>query len=86
MTTLIQGMREDLVRRDYAESTIRSYLHTIEDFRRFTEKRLDHLGLTATDGMRIGKNPTNGDVIWKLVYQVSNWLEVSIGKAPESES
>jgi hypothetical protein len=38
-------MREDLVRRDYAESTIRSYLHTIEDFRRyilrnFTFKRL----------------------------------------------
>jgi site-specific recombinase XerD len=37
-------MREELVRRNYAESTIRSYLHTIEDFRRYCQKRLDHLG------------------------------------------
>jgi site-specific recombinase XerD len=37
-------MREELVRRNYSESTIRSYLHTIEDFRRFHGKRLDHLG------------------------------------------
>ncbi len=44
MTTLIQRMREELVRRHYAESTIRSYLHTIEDFRRFAQRRLDHLG------------------------------------------
>lgn len=44
MTTLIQRMREELVRRNYAESTTRSYLHTIEDFRRFAQKRLDHLG------------------------------------------
>ena len=40
----IQRMREDLVRRNYAESTIRSYLHTLEDFRRYAQKRLDHLG------------------------------------------
>ena len=44
MTTLMQRMREDLVRRNYAESTIRSYLHTLEDFRRYAQKRLDHLG------------------------------------------
>jgi integrase/recombinase XerD len=44
VTVLIQRMREDLVRRNYAESTIRSYLHTIEDFRRYAQKRLDHLG------------------------------------------
>ena len=44
MTTLIQRMREELVRRNYAGSTIRSYLHTIEDFRRFAQRRLDHLG------------------------------------------
>jgi integrase/recombinase XerD len=44
VTTLIQRMREDLVRRNYAESTIRSYLHTLEDFRRYARKRLDHLG------------------------------------------
>jgi len=44
VTTLMQRMREDLVRRNYAESTIRSYLHTLEDFRRYAQKRLDHLG------------------------------------------
>jgi site-specific recombinase XerD len=37
-------MREELVRRNYAETTIRSYLQAIEDFRRFAPKRLDHLG------------------------------------------
>lgn len=49
MTTLMQRMREDLVRRNYAESTIRSYLHTLEDFRRYAQRRLDHPG---TDDIR----------------------------------
>ena len=44
MTTLIQKMREELVRRAFAETTIRSYLFAVEDFRRYMEKRLDHLG------------------------------------------
>jgi len=44
MTKLIQRMREELVRRHYAETTIRSYLQTMEDFRRFADKRLDQLG------------------------------------------
>ena len=44
MTKLIQRMREELVRRNYAETTIRSYLQTMEEFRRFAHKRLDHLG------------------------------------------
>lgn len=37
-------MREELVRRNYAETTIRSYLHSIEDFRRYVGKCLDPLG------------------------------------------
>jgi site-specific recombinase XerD len=37
-------MREELVRRNYAETTMRSYLQTIEDFRRYVGKRLDQLG------------------------------------------
>ena len=49
MTKLIQRMREELVRRNYAETTIRSYLQTMEEFRRFADKRLDHLG---TDDIR----------------------------------
>src|SRR4051812_35478011 len=36
-------MREELVRRNYAETTIRSYLQAIEDFRRFIQKRLDQV-------------------------------------------
>ena len=32
MTELIQRMREELVRRNYAETTIRSYLQTMEEF------------------------------------------------------
>jgi integrase/recombinase XerD len=44
VTALIQRMREELVRRNYAETTMRSYLQTIEDFRRYVGKRLDQLG------------------------------------------
>ena len=44
MTTLILRMREELVRRNYAESTIRAYLGTLEEFRLYAQKRLDHLG------------------------------------------
>jgi hypothetical protein len=45
MTKLMQRMREELVRRHYAESTILSYLRTVEDFRQYIQKRLDHPGL-----------------------------------------
>jgi site-specific recombinase XerD len=37
-------MREELVRRNYANTTIRWYLQAIEDFRRYVGKRLDQLG------------------------------------------
>src|SRR5436305_12582145 len=40
----MQRMREELVRRTYSETTIRSYLHAVEAFRRHVGKRLDHLG------------------------------------------
>jgi site-specific recombinase XerD len=39
----MQQMREELVRRNYAESTMRSYLGTVEDFRRYFQKRLDYM-------------------------------------------
>jgi site-specific recombinase XerD len=39
----MQQMREELVRRNYAESTMRSYLGTVEDFRQYFQKRLDHM-------------------------------------------
>ena len=44
MTILLQRMREELVRRNYAATTIRSYLHAVEAFRQHMRKRLDHLG------------------------------------------
>lgn len=44
MTVLTQRMREELVRRNYAQTTIRTYLMAIEEFRRYARKRLDHLG------------------------------------------
>ncbi len=44
MTILTQRMREELVRRNYAETTIRTYLLSVEQFREYARKRLDHLG------------------------------------------
>src|SRR5215471_17631885 len=44
MTQLLERMREELVRRNYAENTIRSYLRIIRDFQRYGGKRLDRLG------------------------------------------
>ena len=39
MTILLQRMREELVRRTYSETTIRSYLHAVEAFRQHVGKR-----------------------------------------------
>lgn len=44
MTKLARLMREELVRRSYSPVTIRSYLRTLEDFRRYAQKRLEDLG------------------------------------------
>src|SRR5690349_13393235 len=37
-------MRDELVRRNYAESTIRSYLRIVRQFQQYCRKRLDRLG------------------------------------------
>ena len=44
MTTLIQRMREELVRRNYAATTIHSYLKAVEHFQQHIDKPLDQLG------------------------------------------
>lgn len=44
MTTLIQRMREELVRRNYAATTIQSYLKAVEHFREHVNAPLDQLG------------------------------------------
>jgi integrase/recombinase XerD len=44
VTTLIQRMREELVRRNYAATTIQSYLKAVEHFREYIDAPLDQLG------------------------------------------
>jgi integrase/recombinase XerD len=44
VTIVTQRMREEMVRRNYAQTTIRTYLMALEEFRRYANKRLDHLG------------------------------------------
>jgi integrase/recombinase XerD len=53
VTVLTQRMREELVRRNYAETTIRAYLMAIEEFRRYAKKRLDHLGPEDIRGYQV---------------------------------
>ena len=44
MTHLRQIMLEELRRRNYAESTIHAYIHTVEHFSRYFHRRPDQLG------------------------------------------
>jgi hypothetical protein len=45
VTKLLQRMRDELVRRNYAETTIRTYLHALNTCRRqHPGRRLDQLG------------------------------------------
>jgi hypothetical protein len=43
VTKLLQCLREELVRRDYAAPTIRSYVQIVEAFRQHTGARLDRI-------------------------------------------
>jgi site-specific recombinase XerD len=42
--TLIQRMRQELVRRNYAATTIHSYIKAVEHFEGYIEAPLDQLG------------------------------------------
>ena len=45
MTTLLQRMHDELVRRNYAATTIRTYLHALRTCERYHRgRRLDQLG------------------------------------------
>ena len=44
MTKLLERMREELVRRNYAVNTMRSYFSALAEFERYTGKRLDRVG------------------------------------------
>jgi hypothetical protein len=43
VTKLLQGLRDELMRRDYAAATIRSYVQIVEAFRQQTGARLDRI-------------------------------------------
>ena len=43
MTKLLQCLRDELVRRDYAATTIRSYVQIVDAFRQHTGARLDRI-------------------------------------------
>ena len=43
MTKLLQCLRDELVRRDYAATTIRSYVQIVDAFRQHTAARLDRI-------------------------------------------
>jgi hypothetical protein len=43
VTKLLQDLRNELVRRDYAATTIRSYVQIVEAFRQHTGARLDRI-------------------------------------------
>ena len=44
MTHLRKMMLDELQRRNYSQDTIRSYIHTVEDFARYFNYRPDRLG------------------------------------------
>jgi integrase/recombinase XerD len=44
MTTMIERMREELVRRSFSPSATRTYLHAVEAFQRWAGKPLEELG------------------------------------------
>jgi hypothetical protein len=47
VTKLLQDLRDELVRRDYAASTIRSYIQIVEAFRQHLGARLDRRAVFA---------------------------------------
>ena len=49
MTKLLQCLRDALVRRDYAATTIRSYIQVVDAFRQHTGARLDRITPSKSD-------------------------------------
>ena len=59
MTHLRQIMLEELRRRNYAESTIDAYIHTVEHFSRHFHRSPDQLGPQLVGGRNVNR-PSSG--------------------------
>ena len=70
MTILLQRMREELVRRTYSETTIRSYLHAVEAFRQHVGKRSIISDLTIFAAIRFICSKTGN---WRTVQLSSRF-------------
>jgi len=70
VTVLTQRMREELVCRNYAQTTIRTYLMAIE-FRRRSQKRLDHIGPDDIRHYRVALFEEKKLAIGTIVLRVS---------------
>ena len=56
MTRLRKMMLEELQRRNYAQNTVRSYIHAVEDFAKYFRRSPDRLGPDQTFYSRSGHN------------------------------
>ena len=66
MTQLLQCLRDELVRRDYDATTIRSYVQIVDAFRQYTGARLDRITLLLAwvgDMMRVQWTHCGGRVV-----------------------
>ena len=60
MTKLLQCLRDELVRRDYAASTIRSYIQIVEAFHQHTGARLDRITPASSDATTCSSSKSGG--------------------------
>ena len=70
MTKLLQCLRNELVRRDYAALTIRSYIQIVEAFRQHTGGRLDRLTPAQLRRYHLYICSRSGGSPWTVVTQI----------------
>lgn len=70
MTRLRQIMLEELRRRNYAESTIDAYIHTVEHFSQHFHRSPDHLARSTFASIRPRCLPVG---IWPRTPSRSGW-------------
>jgi hypothetical protein len=76
VTTLLQRMHDELVRRNYAATTIRTYLHALRACERYHRGRR-HRYCSHADGSAIGHHPRPKIPI---PARASGFLQVSLSR------